>query len=401
MDVRGIYLGVWFQRTTLHLRELYEFLRDGSQSADLPKTTGRKLRTRLKIAKTEFHSEESHYSVSFSTTNGISGSISDEGVILLSTSVVPVKKAIRLLSAFYQSSLSPALAHLFSRGAPIPKTLGVMESIYPLVIITTGGSTTAEVSKLLKVLDDELIASTHSPHLDLHLASRVQIFAVKHPRLSMADIEEVLRTIIFFRDAEEQLRRYLTSHRSIWDWVTDIRTSREIQYRKFPMIRSILLEQERDLSFIRARIEQMKDSLQSREADLSSAMKTMLTRLGLNRFAHLASDLDYVEQLITMTNEYVGGTLKLLGTLYDENTQRELAALKLITLFGALAGFFGMNIAFPWNEEWPDQLIFSLGVVGILVLGMLVFQWGLKLFVYNRRFTVSMVKGQAKHDGSH
>jgi Mg2+ and Co2+ transporter CorA len=121
-------------------------------------------------------------------------------------------------------------------------------------------------------------------------------------------------------------------------------------------------------------------------------MKQELQAASIERFEFLAASRDYVSDLWQMTIEYVEGTLKLLESLYSENTQRELNTLKYITLVGVLTGFFGMNIAFPWEERWSQVSASSLSVVVLIGVAAVIFYFFLRYFIHNRRFTINKNK---------
>jgi Mg2+ and Co2+ transporter CorA len=93
-----------------------------------------------------------------------------------------------------------------------------------------------------------------------------------------------------------------------------------------------------------------------------------------------------------MTIDYVKDTLNFLESLFQENTQRELNTLKFITLIAAITSFFGMNIAFPWDERWHEIYVSSFTVVAIIAVVCFIFYFVLKLLIYNRYFTIQKKK---------
>jgi membrane protein YdbS with pleckstrin-like domain len=76
----------------------------------------------------------------------------------------------------------------------------------------------------------------------------------------------------------------------------------------------------------------------------------------------------------------------------SENTQRELRLLQQVTIASMLVGFFGMNIAFPWEERWPNTFLSSFMVFGIIIIMMIVFCQIIKRVISNRRFRISSAK---------
>ena len=142
------------------------------------------------------------------------------------------------------------------------------------------------------------------------------------------------------------------------------------------------------LLFINARLNQMGDIAHARYVLLRVEIKGELSECNLLKFENVIADLRYVKDLWSMTIEYVKETLSLLESLYAENTQRELNAVKIITMITAITGFFGMNIAFPWDTEWQAISASSFVVVGIVGILALVLYYILKYAIYNRKFII-------------
>jgi len=49
MTIQKIYIGGWFQRTTLHLTEIFDFLKHGESNLDIPKEKLDEVRNTLSI----------------------------------------------------------------------------------------------------------------------------------------------------------------------------------------------------------------------------------------------------------------------------------------------------------------------------------------------------------------
>ena len=63
MDVSRIYIGGWFQRTSLHLAEIYDFLREKPSPLRLEEARLRAFRERLNPSGIEFHNEDFEFVV--------------------------------------------------------------------------------------------------------------------------------------------------------------------------------------------------------------------------------------------------------------------------------------------------------------------------------------------------
>ena len=119
MQIEKIFVGGWFQRTTLHLSEIYDFLREAYSPLDLEKKKLVALRDTLLINEVEFNVDNLEYIKIISSTN-IEIKIFEDGLILLSKkSEKEIKKDIDDLTYYYEKKISPAFSYIFSLGAPI------------------------------------------------------------------------------------------------------------------------------------------------------------------------------------------------------------------------------------------------------------------------------------------
>ncbi len=202
-------------------------------------------------------------------------------------------------------------------------------------------------------------------------------------------IEELVRNTVLFREFEKQLGQYLNLHRTIWDEIRLIRDAKGVTLTQFPKIRARVLEYLKTLSFVKARIAQMEDILVAREETLDEtpAVKKILDDLDLmTRFQMFKADQAYLLNLWELTIEYAEGTITLLDSLLNENTQREIGILQVITFVGVLTGFFGMNIAFPWQRtDWSNAFRASIFVVCLIVVVSLLARYFLKRSVYGKK----------------
>ena len=82
MIVKRVYIGGWFQRTTLHLSEIYDFLRDGYSSLELDKKKLGELQKNLDIVSAELRVGGLEH-VEVASQNGISLKIHEDGLIVL------------------------------------------------------------------------------------------------------------------------------------------------------------------------------------------------------------------------------------------------------------------------------------------------------------------------------
>lgn len=387
MKIEKLYLTLWFQRTSIHLREIFDFIKNRRKFAHLDQRKLERFREKLCVKKVLYY-EKSNLDMLEILCKDINIMITEDGLIFLSLKVKNYKKDWQKLEDFYDNSFGPAISYLFSAGAPLPKDIVHSEKIHPIFLVAKDISE-RKIKALLKQRNDDLISFSKGRGIQVFFGDQLIILNVEdQKKFRKADLEDVLGNLVFFREFEKQLGHYLRLHRSMWDKISKIRESKSIRYHDFPNVRQKIMEYIKILSFVKARLAQMHDILIAREKSVALANSEVLIALNLYRFDHLEASQKYVSDLWQMTFDYVEGTLKILEHLYEENTQRELGTLKFITLVGAIAGFFGMNIAFPWEERWPNVFLSSLVVFVLILVTSLIFYVFLRLTIHNRKFQI-------------
>lgn len=385
MAIDRIYLGTWLPRTHIHLVEIYHFLRTGSD-ANLDEGKIKNLYERLHVEKLTFNNNEDFDSIRF-ISGGITVTITEDGVIsLMLDNAEDLNLNIRKIESFYIKHLGPALAYLFSRGAPLPQTLVDIKEVYPKIFVGKN-ILQDEVKKVFDSESDRPLTKVSSDNLVIFYGKEIEVINIQKPDTN-AIFDSFITNLIFTQSYSDLLRRYLAAHRSVWTDISSIKESRELRYRDFPAIRSRILNFLKTTSFIQTRLRQMNEILSARNAVVPETVKQKLTNLGLESFNVLESSSRYFSNLWQMTADYANSTLVLFESVVEENTQRELRLLQQITLAGVLVGFFGMNIAFPWEERWPNIFLSSFVVVGVIMLAMAIFYQIIRRVISNRRFNI-------------
>lgn len=387
-----IYLGTWFQRTSLHLQEIYNFLKFQKSIVGLDKSQGLKLLQKVSIRDLNYRRDTIFHYLEF-WSNNVKVVITEDGIIRLTSNLEKsLNIEIKKITEFYSNYLGPVLSYLFSLGAPLPKDLKRAEDVFP-VLISGHNIDNNTINSYFSLEQDTIQSTVNNRNIDLYLGEKLELINFKKSNLGKTKIaDEIVQYLIFTREFEIQLHKYLNLHRLMWEKVSEIRERREIRFRDFPRVREEILDFLKTLSFVKARLAQMHDILRERSAATDLKVKQELNSLGIEHFNFLDASRDYISDLWQMTIEYVEGTLELLESLYAENTQRELNTLKYITLVGVLTGFFGMNIAFPWEERWPGTFLSSLAVVVLIAAVAIVFYFFLRFFIHNRRFSIKKNK---------
>ena len=133
MKISNVYIGGWFQRTMLQLTEIYDFLRDCKTQLDLDPDELKRLHKELQIGKIDYGVAGEEY-IEFTTALNIKVKVFEDGLITVNNMNVSEDTLftdIDKVTDYYENKLSPAFSYLFSLGAPVPKELAHIETIYP------------------------------------------------------------------------------------------------------------------------------------------------------------------------------------------------------------------------------------------------------------------------------
>jgi hypothetical protein len=385
MKLERVYLGTWHQRTNLHLEETYRFLTGGEGVRGLDPGKSEELRKRLSATDVVFN-ETRLNDVRF-VSGRIDASLTEDGVLLLSVEGGEPAADVAVLREFRSAALEPALSHLFSRGAPIPKLMAKIEDAHVALVVGRGISE-AESRGLFTAFRDEPHSRAAADGISVAAGDELVLIDLGDATLRAGELTAFVRDLTFFREFERQLHSYLKMHRRIWEDISRVREARGMRYRDFPSVRGSIMGFQKTLGIVKARLAQMEDIMAARRVAEGKGLVKLLENLGMYNFSSLFSSKKYVAHLWEMTDDYADDTLTLLETLYQENVQHELNALKIITLLTAITSFFGMNVAFPWEDRWHDKGDSTVIVIAIVSAAAFAIYYGLKIAIHNRYFVI-------------
>ncbi len=395
MTIDKIYLGTWLPRTHLHLMELYDFFNDPTHTSNHDKEKLKEFHTKLGIISVEFQGNPNFNSIKL-LTKGITTTITEDGIILLMVdSIDNINQNLKNLEEFFSEKLGPAIAYIFSRGAPLPQTLKHLKEVYPRIFVGKN-ITTKDAEEIFHKRGVSLLTSKSTEDIKIFYGRDIDILSLTS-NVKPKDFDDLIENAVFTNAFLELLKRYLHAHREIWEDISTIRLSKNTSYKEFPLIRERILDSLQTISFIKTRLQQMKDIHSARNHIISAGIKHKLTELGFENFKILESSSLYFENLWQMTEDYANSTLTLFESLVEENAQREIRLLQQVTVLGAIVGFFGMNIAFPWEERWPDVFVSSFVILVIIVALMGSFYLIIKFTIQNRRFDISRLEKPQSH----
>jgi hypothetical protein len=366
MVVENIYIGGWFQRTTLHLSEIYDFLTEAESPLPLDKDKLKKLRKELKLEQVELKVANLEY-IQVRTSEGIGIDIFEDGLIVLSatteTDAQPIKKRIETLTTYYEKQLSPAFSYLFSLGAPVPKELANIKTIYPYFLIVRDAER-KEILELLKSFNEDKHFEIQESGFEIYRGNEVYVILRKK-----ADAEGIKRFVeeqIFIREFKGQLHRYLNLHRAIWERIADVKEKGTIRGKDVSDFTARIESYAKTINLIEARINQMSTYLSTREAVVKSDPR-MKEFVGVLSFKHetLADTLAYVKEIWKMTKNYVESAQSLFSSIQAKATESSVTNLTIITSMGVGATLIGLfALEAPTFTLFGAAYFFALAAIG-------------------------------------
>jgi len=378
-----ITYGGWYQRTTLHLSEIYDLFALGKSNLDLSKDKLSEFREKFNF---ESVTREAGYFefVKAKTKNGIEVRYYEDGLYILETELDAldrISEAKENLEDYFNQILSPATSYIFSLGAPTPKVLANIKTVHPVVV-----SVVQDDPETFKPAQNEfgsVYSTIKSEDIIVHKTPGY-IFVVSSPK-SEAVVSELVEMQIFFREFKDQLEKYLNIHRTLWEEISDIKEKRMLKGREVEPIRAKLDSYQKTISLISNRINQMGSYIRTRSSIAKgSSIEDHLKKLFEFKFEVLTDTLDYIKEIWKMTTDYLSSTIQNIVEIKNQGTSRGIQSLQVITSIGVVSGIIGY---FSKNELPKFTALGALYFVLIIAVTWLV-NYSISALYKNKRYTL-------------
>lgn len=376
MTIKKIYIGGWFQRTTLHLTEMWDFIAHGKSNLDFSKDALNAARDALGVRACSRENAALEY-VQVDTNAGIQYRIYEDGLIVLEKAFSDLEKDFRDIKEYYDATLSKSISLIFSKGAPVPKELANIKTILPYIVTVSGG-TKKEIEEVFAKHSEKIYSTLSSKKVEVYRSPGI----IMINNLLDEDLaREIIESQIFFREFKSQLHRYLAIHRIIWEKIATIKERGEIRGTEVDILRSELSDYQKTINLIGARINQMGSYIKTRQkiTDLRN-IDDYLNPLFQFKFETLLDTHEYIKHLWEMTKGYLNSALELFGELQARSTKNTISSLQLITTIGVVAGLIG----YLGRDKFPN-----LTAAGIVYFGVLLaLTWAINSaisYIYKRR----------------
>jgi len=356
--VYKVTYGGWYQRTTLHLSELYEFFANGNSYLKLDKAKLAQYRNAIEISSVTRELGYLEY-VELHTKSGVTVKYYEDGLYLLSIETADVPQSREMLDNFYTQKLSPAVSYLFSLGAPTPKVLANIKTHHPTVVTTTDDTVPSWLTGVYSSITANGITVSKSP----------EYIYIKTDGTLGPTTSDLVDMQIFFREFKDQLERYLNIHRTIWEEIERIREANTVKIKDIESIRSKLDSYQKTVSLITNRINQMGSYARTRKAIAQNVgIDQHMVSLFQYRFEVLLDTLDYIKEIWKMTSDYVASAIQILVDANTAANTKSIQSLTMITSVGVIAGL----IVHVSREAYPKFTLIGVSyLVGLFVAGWL------------------------------
>ena len=355
-----MYFGGWYQRTTLHLTEIYNFLSEGKSDLDLSRQQLNLLRQQMRLKKVSREADFLEY-VRAETEDGIEIKYYEDGLYVLSLESINVLGAKEVLKNYYEKCFAPAFAYIFSLGAPTPRELANIKVVHPLAIGVVFGH--PEKYRMDEIKYGKIYSQVVSQELAVYKTSEY-IFLVAKLR-SKQLMEGLIEMQIFFREFKDQLQKYLDIHRSLWEKISEIKEKKQIKGSEVEELRMELDSYQKTINLISSRINQMGSYVRTR-ADIAKQLKIEdhLDKIFQYKFDVLSNSHSYIKDIWVMTGNYLNTAIAVISEIKGQAMNKNIQSLQVITTYGVVGGIIG----YLSKDSLPKITASGMVYFGVLVV---------------------------------
>ena len=381
MEIKRVHVGGWFQRTRLHLGEIYDFLREADSPLALDKNKLQTLRDKLNIVELEMKVDVLEY-IRLITKNGITVRIYEDGLIVLATEHSHnLHGDIDALTTYYEKKLSPAFSYIFSLGAPVPKELANIKTVYPY-FVSVSEADPQSVENLFTEFGQQQYFSVENESFDIYRGDKLYI--INQNGVDDDQVQRFIEEQVFLREFRGQMHRYLNMHRIIWEKIADVIERGEMKGSEIGGFKSTVDQYKKTIDFIDIRINQMGTYLKTRESIASKDPRLAVFEEVLGyKHETLSATLDYMKEIWNLTQKYVDSAAKIFSDLQSDSTSRSVENLTIVTSMGVGATLIGLFAADSATEftAFCVGYLFALAAIGYSVNKLM--KWWYKRRTYH------------------
>ena len=362
-----ITFGGWYQRTTLHLSEIYDLFARGKSNLNLDKGKLNNFLHNFDFVSVTREWGDLEY-IKCKTRNGIEVRYYEDGLYILEITTNDVKSGQNILTYYYEEHIHPAVSYIFSLGAPTPKILAAIKTSHPVVISTVS----AKSKDLLKKYKfGEVYNEVISKSLSVFKTPKYVVMVTTKKEKYLQDLIEMQ---IFFREFKDQLQTYLDIHREVWEEISEIKERGSIQGKNVEMVRGRLDSLQKTISLIKSRINQMGSYVKTRGSIAKKLeIDSQLLSIFQYKYETLVNTLNYIQEIWKMTQDYIDTAIAVVVEVKNQSANNSIQSLRLITTVGVLSGIIGYlsKVEFP-SVTWIGVWYFFMLITGTWLINQLI-----------------------------
>lgn len=373
-----VYFGGWYQRTTLHLSELFDLFAYGKSRLNLSAEKLTSLKEGLGLTLVERQYNFLEYILA-KTDVGITLKYYEDGLYVLETETDNFKDGQSLLKNYYDRKLHPAVSYIFSLGAPTPKVLANIKTVHPSIIINSEKIDIEKYGPVYSKISSKGITVYKTPEY-------IFISATSGKK---EIIESLVESQIFFREFKDQMEKYLNIHRTIWENISRLRDHEYILGKQVSELIIKLENYQYTVNLIESRINQMTTYLKTRSsiAQKQAIVEDLLV-LFKYKFEGLEDTHEYIQELWNMTIRYLSDSLVIVRNIEAKSLNTSIQSLQIITSIGVFSSLIG----YLSRDTLPSVNRFGM----VYLIGLVLVVWcvnKLIRFIYkNKRYHTNFPK---------
>ncbi len=354
IEIKKIFIGSWYSRTQLHLRELHLFLTEGRSHLSLNKEKLLKYKKDLNPSAISITKERGH-EILVAKLGKYDLEYHENGLVLMGIEPLPEKinQEMKSLVDFTLNKMFEAFGFLYSQGAPIPKIFIALKSVLPYVILTEG-ATKQEIERFFAEHNEEIGQEISNNESSIYYGKSMIVI-----NGNAKNSIDLVRTFYLLNDAKSQFQKVLDLHRFIWEEVDKVKSKGKIRYRDLSLNRDTLMEVNNEIIFFKSRLEQIDNVLNNEAVECAQIIKLKsddkITRHFMESLESLKRTSSYIKNLWSMTENYVSNTFNLINLLYQEGTQKQLNILQFIFVISAIASIIAMGSVYGFEINLFDK----------------------------------------------
>ncbi len=380
-----ITFGGWYQRTSLHLTEIYDFLSKCESRLELSKEKLKELHKNLNLKFAVKETGNLDF-VRAETKNGIEIRYYEDGLYILEIKKTKnIEHSVKTLKEYFENYFNPAINYLFSLGAPTPKILSEIKEQHQIAI-TKFDEKHSEFNVPQKF--GKVYNKTTSKDISVYKTENY-IFIIGAGEEKI--FSSIVETQIFFREFKSQLHRYLSMHREIWEEISEIKERKFIRGKDIEFYRTQLEIYKKTIELINNRINQMPSYARTR-ASLAKTLdiEKQLVELFQYKFEDLFNTHAYVKEIWSMTKDYAASAISVLVEAANKANVSGIRSIQILASIGVFVGIIG----YLTKDALPKFSKIGLFYFLILIGAVILIDYSIKFFAKNKKYELKFPEKQ-------